>query len=131
MTDTDAVKGIFAVFGDEDLSLGDIGQIVKHSMEIAEEASGLTGEAKRDFAHNLTLKLTKKLVDSIKPKLDEWVEDLDLPGPEWLEKIIWEPVLKAAVPELIPVILDKVVPSVIDLVVSATKGDLGINAKKD
>jgi hypothetical protein len=128
---SDAIKGVFAVFDSDNFSLGDIGEVVKHSMEIAEEASDLSGEAKKKFAHDLTLKLTKKLIGSIKPKLDEWVEDLDLPGPEWLEEIVWEPVLKAALPELIPVILDKVVPSVIDLVVAATKGDLGINTKKD
>ena len=123
----DPTKGIFTLAGDASMNLEDIGKGIKHSMEIAEEASDMTGAEKKEFAANLSSKLSKQLLESIQPKLDKWVEDLDLPGPEWLEKAMWDPMLKAAVPSLVPVILDRVVPSVIDLVVDATKGKLFIN----
>ena len=123
----DPTKGIFTLAGDGSMNLEDIGKVIKHSMEIAEEASDMTGAEKKDFAANLSSKLSKQLLKSIQPKLDKWVEELDLPGPEWLEKAMWDPMLKAAVPSLVPVILDRVVPSVIDLVVDATKGKLFIN----
>lgn len=123
----DPTKGIFTLAGDGSMSLEDIGKVIKHSMEIAEEASDMTGAEKKEFAAKLSSKLSKQLLKSIQPKLDKWVEDLDLPGPEWLEKAMWDPMLKAAVPSLVPVILDRVVPSVIDLVVDATKGKLFIN----
>ena len=123
----DPTKGIFTLAGDASMNLEDIGKVIKHSMEIAEEASDMTGAEKKEFAANLSSKLSKQLLESIQPKLDKWVEDLDLPGPEWLEKAMWDPMLKAAVPSLVPVILDRVVPSVIDLVVDATKGKLFIN----
>ena len=123
----DPTKGIFTLAGDASMNLEDIGKVIRHSMEIAEEASDMTGAEKKEFAANLSSKLSKQLLESIQPKLDKWVEDLDLPGPEWLEKAMWDPMLKAAVPSLVPVILDRVVPSVIDLVVDATKGKLFIN----
>lgn len=104
--------------------VADLSTLLKDAVELADTCDELSGSEKRALA----IKYVEALIDRVSgDSVEQWVRDLDLPGPEWVEEKLWDPLLiKVAVP-LVRRGLKSVVPSLIDLVVDATKGTLNVN----
>lgn len=110
------------VFADG-FQFSDLAMLVKVATEFV-ELSKLTGPEKRAAA----VLLMERFIDGVDlDRVEEFVRRLDLPGPEILEDNVWDPILlKYAIP-LLKDTLKAHLPTLIDLIVSATKGKLKIN----
>ena len=110
------------------ISFEDMGQIVRGAVETAEIVGpDLLGKEKRKLAELYCCKLIDRFFDRSSDKLDKWIEDLDLPGPEWLERAAWDPLLKRLAPQIVKPMLKAAVPNLLDLVIDATRGKVKVN----
>jgi len=109
------------------LDVDDIALLVRLGVEVAESYDHLTGAEKRTFAEAYAVKLIEEHLADATPMLQELIADLDLPGPEWLERTVLDPMLAAVLPKLLLPLIRAALPSLFDLVVSASRGELAIN----
>ena len=65
--------------------------------------------------------------DAAIPAIEKMVVDLDLPGPEWIERTVFDPLLKRIAPSLLKPALKASLPQLVDLVIDASRGMVSIN----
>ena len=113
------------------LDIEDIAKLVRLGVEVAEQYTDLTGVEKRTLAEAFAVELIEEHLTEATPKLRELIAELDLPGPAWLEESAWDPLLAAVLPRLLGLIVRAALPSLFDLVVSASRGEIAINLKEE
>lgn len=110
--------------------VGDIAVILREAVEIAEAFDDLQPTEKKALALAFMERLIDRFFEDTTPAIDKLIEDLDLPGPEWIEKVVWDPLLKSIAPKLLKPALKKSLPALVDLLVSAHNGELKLNPKE-
>ena len=108
----------------------DVAVIVRESVEVAEAFGDLDGTEKKALALALGERLVDEFFDRATPSLERMVVSLDLPGPEWLERTLWDPALKLVAPKLLKPALKASLPALVELVISAHNGALKLNDKE-
>lgn len=109
-------------FGPDDLAV-----LVRESVEIAEAFGDLDGTEKKALALAFIERVIDECFDAATPAIEAMVVELDLPGPEWVERAVWDPLLKRVAPMLLRPALHALLPKLIDLVVDAARGSLAVN----
>lgn len=108
----------------------DIAILVRNGAELADAYEELDGSEKKAFAVAYATELLTEHLTSDNPNLVACIKKLDLPGPEFIEAAVWDPLLIKVVPDLLrPIIIDAL-PGLFDLVVGATRGELKVNRKE-
>ena len=113
------------------LDLEDLAVLLKGGAELAERSDNLSGAEKRDLAIRFADEVLEKHLTSDTPALRELVASLDLPGPEWLEEAVWDPLLCAVAPKVARAVIHAALPKLLDLLVDATKGRVAVNVEDD
>jgi len=109
----------------------DVAVLVREAVEIADtvgDLDGFDGPEKRELAVSFACNLIDKFFSSATPQIASMVEAVDWPWiTDGMEKAIVDPlVLKFAVPYARDLI-KSTIPSLVDLVVNATKGKIAVN----
>lgn len=106
----------------------DVAVLVREAVEAAEALDDLAGTEKRQFAIEFVCGLVDKFFASATPQIEELVERIDWPLlPDAIEESVIDPwVKKLAVPYARD-LLKLSIPSMVDLVVDATKGAVDVN----
>lgn len=121
------IERIATMAGGGSLDFAELGTLVRHVVEIAEEFA-VPGPKKRELALGLLDRLVDRFFSAATPTLERWIEDLDVPFlPESIERVTIDPVLLAWAPELVRPLLKSAMPALVDLVVDATKGAVKVN----
>jgi len=105
----------------------DLAILVRESVEIAETFGDLDGTEKKALALAFLKRVITECFDAATPAIEAMVVALDLPGPEWIERTVFDPMLKAIAPKLLKPALLACLPKLIDLVVDASSGGLELN----
>jgi len=111
----------------DDFDVEDIAILVREAVEIAEAFEDLDGSEKKALALAFLERVVDDFFATATPALEKMVEDLDLPGPAWLERAAFDPIVKAIAPALLRPALKAALPALVDLVVNASRGALDIN----
>lgn len=104
--------------------VADIAIIVREGVEIAESFGDLTSTEKKALALAFGERLIDEFFDTATPAIEKMVVELDLPGPEWFERTVWDPALTLIAPKLLKPALKSALPALVDLVISAHNGAL-------
>lgn len=107
--------------------LADIATLVRQAVTMAESFGDLDGPEKKALALAFLERVIDECFSETPPGLAKMIEDLDLPGPEFIEQTVWDPLLKAAAPKILVPVLKMALPHLVDLVVDAASGALDIN----
>ena len=113
------------------LQPGDISILVRNGVELADNYAELSGERKREFAVTYASALIDEHLTADNPHLQRCVRELDLPGPDWIEAAVWDPLLIRIAPDLLRPIIKEALPRLFDLVVDATRGRVAVNRGKE
>jgi len=113
------------------LDLGDLATLLRTGTELAERADDLTGPEKRDLAIRFVDEVVAKHLTESNPALRKLVTDIDLPGPDWLEATLWDPILCQVAPGIARAAIHALLPKLLDLLVDATLGRLKVNDDGD
>jgi len=105
----------------------DVAILIREAVEIAEAFGDLDGTEKKALALAFLGRVIDECFDSATPAIEKMVEDLDLPGPEVLERVVWDPLLKSIAPKLLRPALKASLPQLIDLVIDASHSMLEVN----
>jgi len=100
---------------------------VREAVEIAEAFGDLDGTEKKALALAFLERVIDECFDAATPAIEAMVVALDLPGPDALEALVWDPLLKAVAPKLLKPALLACLPKLVDLVVDASRGGLELN----
>ncbi|KKM19883.1 hypothetical protein LCGC14_1651110 [marine sediment metagenome] len=79
----------------------DVAVLIREAVEIAEAFGDLDGTEKKALALAFLGRVIDECFEAATPAIEEMVEALDLPGPEALERVLWDPLLKAVAPKLL------------------------------
>jgi len=135
MTEPDQAKTKLEITLDEialavsdGVDVEDVALIVRKSMEVAEQLGDVPGADKSKFALDFASNLIDKFFVAATPALERAIEAIDIPFlPEAVEAATVDPLLKAWAPGLLRAAIKASLPSLFDLVVSATRGELDVN----
>lgn len=124
-----AITRVAAALADGFDPTEDLAVLVREAVEIAETFGDLAGSEKKALALAFLERVIDECWASATPTIDAIVEELDLPGPEWVEQVVWDPLLQAIAPQLIRPAVLRLLPRIVDLVVDASREHLDINRR--
>lgn len=125
-----AISEVAATLADGFDPAADVAVLIRQAVEIAEAFGDLDGTEKKALALAFLERVLDECFDAATPAIEKMVEDLDLPGPEVIERLVWDPLLKSVAPKLLRPAIKASLPRLVDLVVDAAGGKLLVNAKK-
>lgn len=105
----------------------DLAVLVREAVEIAEAFGDLDGTEKKALALAFLERVIDECFDAATPAIEAMVVELDLPGPEWVERTVFDPMLKAIAPKLLKPAMLACLPKLVDLVIDASRGGLALN----
>ena len=107
------------------LDVADIALLVKNGVEIAEQLDDVPSERKRELALAYAGELLDEFWGKATPAMRQGIADLDIPWvPEGVEVAIIDPIIAAYAPTMLKHFTKLALPSLVDLVISASKGEL-------
>lgn len=122
-----AIARVAETLGDGFDPSTDVAVLIREAVEIAEAFGDLDGTEKKALALAFLERVLDECFDAATPAIEKMVEDLDLPGPEALERMVWDPLLKSVAPKLLRPALKASLPRLVDLVIDASQGKLQVN----
>lgn len=112
------------------LDVGDVALLVKNGVEIAERLDDVPPEKKRELALSYASELLDEFWSSATPAMRKGIAELDIPWvPEGVEAAIIDPVVAAYAPTLLKHFVKLALPSIVDLVITASRGGVQVNTE--
>lgn len=109
----------------------DIALLIRKGMEVAEQLGDVPGSEKAAFAQDFVGNLIDRFFKEATPALERAIEAIDIPFlPEAVERATVDPLLKAWAPGLMREAIKASLPSLFELVVSASRGRVEVNKFK-
>jgi hypothetical protein len=110
------------------IGVADIALLVKNGVEIAEQLDDVPGPKKRELALAYAGELLDEFWGKATPAMLEGIAKIDIPWvPEGVEAAVIDPLIAAYAPDLLRHFAKLALPSLIDLVISATRGEIKVN----
>lgn len=111
------------------LDASDIATLIRNGIEIAERLDEVSGEEKGAAALAYASDLIDKFWDPATPAMVAAIKAIDIPYvPEGIEEALIDPLLAKATPPILKHFVKLALPSMVELVVEASKGGVQVNA---
>lgn len=113
------------------LDASDIATLIRNGIEIAERLDEVSGEEKGAAALAYASDLIDKFWDRATPAMEAAIKAIDIPYiPEGIEEAFIDPILAKAAPPILKHFVKLALPSMVELVVEASKGGVSVNAAR-
>jgi hypothetical protein len=110
----------------------DVSVLVREAVEVAEGLDSLDGPAKRKLAIEFAGTLVDKFFTEATPQIEQLVKDVDWPFlTDGMEAALVDPIVKKFAVPYARDLLKLAIPSMVDLVVDASKGFVNVNVSDD
>lgn len=111
------------------LQVDDAAVLIREAVECAEaigEVEKLNGTEKRALALDLVDRFVRIAEPQVQAFVDKLADSTDGPGPDWLV----DPILKRTAVPIVAATLRHLAPSLVDLLVEASRGGLALNKRQ-